>query len=217
MGLNIVLRFLSGLVFFLVAGSGYCAPVDIPESTTEMELARLLSFPQGEIVVNGKSYLVENGTIYRLIQGRRYRPRCRDQEMEQIFPRIVVAELFHKDAVEVGKEALPFLDRLGHALRWGALKDSNLNIAVHGATSTFTGKAAVLSQSRAEWVSNYIVKRWGIARWRITASSGQKQAESSSNHELNQNEKPENLIEIVAVSTGGQGFLDVCKEGETGL
>lgn len=182
-----------------------------------MELARLLSFPQGEIVVNGKSYWVEDGTIYRLIQGRKYRPRCRDQEMEKIFPRFVVAELFHKDAVEVGKENLPFLDRLGHALRWGALKDSNLNIAVHGATSTFTGKAAVLSQSRAEWVSNYIVKRWGIPRWRITASAGQEQAESSSNHELNQNEKPDNLMEIVAVSTGGVGFLDVCKEGETGL
>jgi hypothetical protein len=53
------LRLLSGLVFFLVTGSGYCAPADIPESATEMELARLLSFPQGEIVVNGKSYLVE--------------------------------------------------------------------------------------------------------------------------------------------------------------
>lgn len=64
MGLNIVLRFLSGLVFFLVTGSGYCDPADIPESATEMELARLLSFPQGEIVVNGKSYLVEDGATF---------------------------------------------------------------------------------------------------------------------------------------------------------
>jgi hypothetical protein len=217
MGLNIVLRFLSGLVFFLVTGSGYCAPVDIPESATEMELARLLSFPQGEIVVNGKSYLVEDGTIYRLIQGRRYRPRCRDQEMEQIFPRIVFAELFRKGSVEVAKENLPILDRFGHALRWGSLKDHDLNIAVHDNTPAFAHTTASLSQSRAEWARNYIIRRWGIAHSRITASARLEQAVSGPGQILNQNEKPENLMEIVAVGTRGQGFMEACREGEIGF
>jgi hypothetical protein len=54
--------------------------------------------------------------------------------MEQIFPRIVFAELFRKGYVEAAKENLPILDRFGHALRWGSLKDHDLNIAVHHAS-----------------------------------------------------------------------------------
>jgi len=217
MGLNIVLRLLSGIVFFLVTGSGYCASADLPKSATEMELTRLLSFPQGEIVVNGKSYWVEDGTIYRLIQGRRYRPRCRDQEMEQIFPRIVFADLFRKVSVKVVKENLPILDRLGHALRWGSLKDHDLNIAVYGNTPTISRANASLSRLRAEWVRDYIIRRWGIAHSRITASAGREPEVSGSEQELNPNEKPENLMEIVAVGTRGQGFMEACREGETGF
>jgi len=212
MRLNIVLRILSGLLFLVVTGSGYCFPVDLSKSVSEMELVRFLSFPQGEIVVNGKSYLVEDGTIYRLIQDRRYRPRCMDQEMEQIFPRVVFAVLFQKESVEINTEQLPILDRLGHALRWGGLKDYNLHVALHANTPFFSRTNVLLSQLRSEWVRDYLIRRWGIANRRISASAGREQSCEILEQTLNKIDNQTSYMEIVAIGTKEQKFLQACDD-----
>lgn len=208
-----------GLVFFAAAGPGCCSVLELPHSATEMELARSLSFSEGEIVMNGKSYLVEDGTIYRMIQGKRFRPRCRDPEMERILPRIALRELFRKGSVKAVKESLPILDRLGHALRWGELRDHSLHLAVHGdiLASNRAKANASLSKLRAEWVREYLMRRWGIAHWRITAAAGLQQAGDNAEHDLNKDENGESCLEILAVGTKGQGVLQACGEGENGL
>lgn len=164
------------IALITLPAEGTCSPSYLPDSVDEIELERALTLPEGEITVDGKSYFLGNGTICRLIHGRRYRPRCRDAEMERILPRTMLAGLFVPGTSEVQREKSVVLDRLGHSLKWGKLKHYDLRITVHNREypRTIKREGISLSHLRPEWIKDYLVRRWGIKASRIIVARQEK-------------------------------------------
>ena len=200
------------LVLFMTGAWGCCFAMDLPRLATEKELTRSLKFPEGEIVMKGKSYWVENGTIFRLIQGIRFRPRCRDPEMEQILPRIVLCGLFSKNSTRVNERMLPVLARLGHALKWGALQDYEIHISAPSNETVLKDVDISFMHLRTEWIRDYLVQKWDIASWRISVAGELEQEESELLDGPNKKVDNEGCVLIVAVGTKGQSFLQACEQ-----
>jgi hypothetical protein len=215
---NFLLKHLVLGVAFLTLGEwSQCSAVELSPTALETELANSLILQEGVIDSNGRLYVVEDGVIYRFIQGKRYRPRCRDQEMERLIPRIFLTGAFEPGSNEVKKTYRAALDRLGHALRWGVLKNYHISIMAYAETNNDSDKDCPPSRLRTAWVRDYLAKRWGIPKGRLFAVTeglvrryASKELQEAPAHA--EYAKP-NALEVVSLGMMGQELNKPCQDG----
>lgn len=206
-------------LLFLVMGSASCFAVELPPTTSEQELVRSLSLHEDKIIVNGNTYVIEDGVIYRLIQGKRFRPRCRDREMEQLLPRVTLTQVFDKDSVEVGRKYRSLLDRLGHAVKWGVLSKHSFSIVAYADQSAPKRNDPPLMQQRAGWIKDYLERRWGVPSWRLSISESCTAglSEAPRTPKAPGPNSDEGVLEIISIGTSGSGLFEACEDWENGV
>ena len=147
----------------------FAGMVELTPASTEAEIVKALTLTDGEMTSNGTAYLVENGVVYKLIRGKRFRPRCIVKEMEEILPGVRIPGLFASNSAQPTHEYLPLLDRLGHALSHGALAHSIIRVVAYTDGTGSEPYNRRLSERRALRIKQHLATRAGVAPARLLA------------------------------------------------
>jgi hypothetical protein len=192
--------------------SAYSHGLELQPSVNEMKLVQLLRLSNGEFTANDKIYSIQDGVVYQVIQGKRYRPRCRDVEIEQFLPHFILPDLFEANSDQPKKAYLPLLDRLGHALRWGALKHTNLAIMLPANSGMTDHKSLSIAEQRGFSIKEYLVKRWGIVGSRLSFVRLER-SNSRGLEEINEKSvsKQDGGIGIMLVGSSNNNLLEACR------
>jgi hypothetical protein len=142
---------------------------ELSRSSTEAEIVEALNLPEGPVTRSAGTYLIQDGVIYKLIRGKRFRPRCMVKEMEEVLPRVGVPALFDVGSINPKHVYLPLLHRLGNGLMARSLVNYRIRIVGHTDGTGSEGYNLGLSRKRALWVKQYLEKQCGVAPERLTA------------------------------------------------
>jgi outer membrane protein OmpA-like peptidoglycan-associated protein len=153
-------------LFILIAGFVSAEELTFPK--TEQEIVEALSIKDGRTVFEGVEYILENGKIYKIIAGKRYRLRgLRIIIDSDIVPKAGALINFDFDSAQIQTESYPLLDEFGKALKSG-LADGSFIIAGHTDSVGTTEYNNELSMRRVNAVTDYLVVHHGIDPSRLT-------------------------------------------------
>ena len=135
---------------------------------TEQEIVEALSIKDGRTVYEGVEYISEEGKVYKLIAGKRYRLRgLRIIGDSDIVPKAGALINFDFDSAQIQAESYPLLDEFGKALKSG-LANGSFIIAGHTDSVGTTEYNNELSVRRAHAVTDYLMVHHGINPTRLT-------------------------------------------------
>ena len=188
-----------------------CDAEELRYDASDHLIVRALSFPEDGLAErDGRIYRIENGIIYKMIGGKRFKARCRDQAMEAIIPRAVVPGMFNIGSFEVKSNFTPFMKRLGYALSQGELSNAIIKIVGYS-DSTGSGTYNLwLSQQRAISIATFLVKNCGISRERIHTDGRGEEQPIDSNKTIKGRSR-NRRIEIHLTGLDGRLFPIVCQ------
>lgn len=136
---------------------------ELPFPQTEREIVEALSIKDGRTVYEGAEYLSENGKVYKIIAGRRYRMRgLRVISDADIVPRAGALINFDFDSASIRPESHALLDEFGKALK-GGLLDVTFMIVGHTDSKGSDVYNQSLSEARAQSVADYLNTRHGVS------------------------------------------------------
>jgi outer membrane protein OmpA-like peptidoglycan-associated protein len=157
----------SFLVGALLTFAGYCQAQELTFPKTEREIVDALSLKDGQIEHNGQTYVSENGKVYRMIRGRRFRMRGLEEIVDSaLTPRAGAIIEFSYGKAAIDPKYYPLLNEFGKALT-RELSGANLIVAGHTCdlgTDEFNMR---LSEKRAQAVKEYLEKHHGVAARRL--------------------------------------------------
>lgn len=155
------------LGLLLVFWVGGALATDLLFPKTEEEIVRGLSLRDGRTVYNGIEYVAEQGKVYKIIKGRRFRVRGLSViARSELAPRIGAIIHFDFNKATIKPETYPLLNEFGGALGRGL---SNAVVQIEGHTD-LVGSHKVndrLSLERTETVKDYLVTFYGIEPYRL--------------------------------------------------
>ncbi len=135
---------------------------------TEREIVEALSIKDGRTVFENVEYLSENGKVYRIIAGKRYRMRgLKIIADSDIVPKAGALINFDVNSAQILPESYPLLDEFGKALKSG-LSGRSFIVAGHTDSAGNAPYNQDLSIRRANAVADYLVAGHGIGLSRLT-------------------------------------------------
>lgn len=153
-------------LFLLIAGFLNAEELTFPK--TEQEIIEALSIKDGRTVYEGVEYISEEGKVYKIIAGKRYRLRgLRIIGDSDIVPKAGALINFEFDSAKIQTVSYPLLDEFGKALKSG-LSDGSFIIAGHTDSVGTTEYNNELSVRRANAVTDYLMVHHGINPTRLT-------------------------------------------------
>ncbi len=129
---------------------------------TEEEIVEALSLKDANTVYEGVEYQSENGRVYKVINGKRYRMRGLGGIVDSdMVPRAAAIIQFDLDSSRIQPESYPILNEFGKAMQGGL---SGVEIMIVGHTdSTGTDEYNQrLSEDRASSVARYLSDNFQI-------------------------------------------------------
>ena len=159
-------------IFFsmlLALSSGFAVAADLTFPETEQDIIKALSLKDGRTVFEGVDYISENGRIYKIIGGKRYRLRgLYGLEDSDIVPKAGALINFDLDSAEIRPESYSLLNEFGRALKSG-LSKGTFYVAGHTDSTGTTEYNQDLSVRRANAVVDYLKAHHGITSRRLIA------------------------------------------------
>jgi len=156
--------FLSALLV-LWAGNTIAADLSFPQ--TEEEIIQGLSIKDGSTVYKGIEYVAEQGKVYKVIKGKRYRVRGLAGIAEAgITPRVGALIRFDFNKATIKPDAHRILDEFGKALSRGLL-DAVIQIEGHTDLVGSSQANQQLSLKRAKAIKDYLITRHGVDPGRL--------------------------------------------------
>jgi len=166
----------TAIIFLFCTGIAFAENLSFPK--TELEIIKVLSQQDTKAITasNGTKYLAENGKIYKMIGGKRFRLRgVQVVDAIAVLPKAGALINFGFDSEEISKESLPLLDEFGKALK-GGLQDSVIMVAGHTDSKGSEVYNQNLSEKRAQSVADYLRAFHGISPDRLLIKGfGEKQ------------------------------------------
>ncbi len=164
--MKLSLPFILSILLLLIATVICAGELAFPK--TERDIIEALSIEDGHTVFEGVSYISENGKVYKIIAGKRYRLRGLKIIAESdIVPKAGALINFDLNSAQIQPESYPLLDEFGKALKSG-LAGQRFIVAGH---TDSVGKADYnqeLSDRRAQAVADYLLARHGIESDRLS-------------------------------------------------
>ena len=154
------------ILFMLVSEVISAEELTFPK--TEREIVETLSIRDGRTVFEDVEYIAENGKVYKIIAGKRYRLRgLKIIADSDIVPKAGALINFDFDSAQIQPDSYPLLDEFGKALQSG-LSDGSFIIAGHTDGVGTTEYNDELSMRRANAVTEYLIAYHGIEPNRLT-------------------------------------------------
>ena len=153
--------------------------LDFPQ--TEQQIVDALSFKDGEVVVEGNTYVSKDGRVYKVIDGKRYRMRgLQVIKADALLPKAGALVQFDFDSAQIRPESHQLLDQFGKALS-GGLADADIFVMGHTDSVGETDYNQRLSEKRAQAVAAYLIDRHNISPTRISATGAGEETPIASN------------------------------------
>lgn len=154
------------ILFMLVAAVISAEELTFPK--TEREIVEALSIKDGRTVFENVEYLSENGKVYRIIAGKRYRLRgLKIIADSDIVPKVGALINFDLNSAQILPASYPLLDEFGKALKSG-LAGRSFIVAGHTDSAGTAPYNQDLSVRRANSVADYLMAGHGIELSRLT-------------------------------------------------
>ena len=135
---------------------------------TEREIVEALSIKDGRTVFENVEYLSENGKVYKIIAGKRYRLRgLKIIADSDIVPKVGALINFDLNSAQILPASYPLLDEFGKALKSG-LAGRSFIVAGHTDSAGTAPYNQDLSVRRANSVADYLMAGHGIELSRLT-------------------------------------------------
>ena len=135
--------------------------------TTEKEIVEALSLKNGKTVFEGVEYQSQNGRVYKVIGGKRYRIRGLGGIVESgLVPRVGALVYFDVNASNIKQESYSLLDEFGKAMQ-GGLSGATIIIAGHTDSIGTRKYNQKLSEDRAVAVAKYLIGHYEITSERL--------------------------------------------------
>ena len=151
----------------LAFSQGFVNAAELAFPKTEQDIVRALSLKDGRTVFEGVDYISENGRIYKIIGGKRYRLRGLYGIVDSdIVPKAGALINFDLNSAEIRDESYPLLDEFGRALKNG-LANGTFYITGHTDSSGTQAYNQNLSVRRANSVADYLMTHHRIAPARL--------------------------------------------------
>jgi len=166
----------TAILFLFCTGTVFADNLFFPK--TELEIIKALSKQDAKTITasDGTKYLAENGKVYKMIGGRRFRLRgVQIVDAIAVLPKAGALINFGFDSEIISKESFPLLDEFGKALK-GGLSDSVIMVAGHTDSDGSEVYNQKLSEKRAKSVAAYLRDAHGISSDRLLIKGfGEKQ------------------------------------------
>ena len=154
------------ILFMLVSAVISAEELTFPR--TEREIIEALSIKDGRTVFEDEEYLSENGKVYKIIAGKRYRLRGLKLIADSdIVPRAGALINFDVNSSQILPGSYPLLDEFGKALKSG-LAGRSFIVAGHTDSAGAVPYNQDLSVRRANAVADYLMTGHGIGLSRLT-------------------------------------------------
>lgn len=154
------------ILFMLVAAVISAEELTFPK--TEREIVEALSIKDGRTVFENVEYLSENGKVYKIIAGKRYRLRgLKIIADSDIVPKVGALINFDLNSAQILPASYPLLDEFGKALKSG-LAGRSFIVAGHTDSAGTAPYNQDLSVRRANSVADYLMAGHGIELSRLT-------------------------------------------------
>ena len=151
---------------FILFG-GHVGAEELPFPQTEQEIVAALSIRDGRTVYEGVEYISENGKVYKIIAGKRYRMRgLKIISDSDIVPKAGALINFDFDSSSIRPESHALLDEFGKALK-GGLPDVTVMIVGYTDSQGSESYNQKLSEARAQAVADYLNTRHGVSKSRL--------------------------------------------------
>ena len=163
--LLIVAVILTFLARFVMAG-------DLTYPETEKDIVNALTLKDGKVEAGGVEYLSQNGKVYRIIGGKRFRIRgFKDIVDADLAPKAGALIHFDFNSAAIRSESFGLLNEYASALK-GGLADAKLKVGGHTDSIGTPEVNMKLSLDRADSVRQHLINH-GVAPDRlITAPFG---------------------------------------------
>ena len=154
------------ILFMLVAPVISAEELTFPK--TEREIIEALSIRDGRTVFENVEYISENGKVYKIIAGKRYRLRgLKIIADSDIVPKVGALINFDVNSARILPGSYPLLDEFGKALKSG-LAGQSFMVAGHTDSAGTAPYNQDLSVRRANSVADYLMAHHGIELSRLT-------------------------------------------------
>jgi outer membrane protein OmpA-like peptidoglycan-associated protein len=164
--MKVPVAIISSILVMLVAAVISAEELTFPK--TEREIVEALSIKDGRTVFEGVEYLSENGKVYKIIAGKRYRLRgLKIIADSDIVPKAGALINFDLNSAQIQPASYSLLNEFGKALKSGL---AGRSFIVAGYTDS-AGTAPYnqdLSVRRANSVADYLIVHHGIELSRLT-------------------------------------------------
>jgi outer membrane protein OmpA-like peptidoglycan-associated protein len=156
------------LSILLILVAAVISAEELTFPNTEHEIVEALSIRDGRTVFENVEYLSENGKVYKIIAGKRYRMRgLKVIADSDIVPRAGALINFDVNSAQILPASYPLLDEFGKALNSG-LAGRSFIVAGHTDDSGAASYNQALSARRAKAVADFLVAGHGIDVSRLT-------------------------------------------------
>jgi len=156
------------LAILLMLVSAVVSAEELAFPKTEREIVDALSIKDGRTVFEDVEYLSENGKVYRIIAGKRYRLRgLKVIADSDLVPRAGALINFDLNSAQILSASYPLLDEFGKALKSG-LAGRSFIVAGHTDSVGTAPYNQDLSVRRAKAVADYLLAGHGIESSRLT-------------------------------------------------
>ena len=160
---------------------GLVSAEELPFPQTEQDIVEALSIRDGRTVYQGVEYISENGKVYKIIAGKRYRMRgLKIISDADIVPKAGALINFDFDAASIRPASHALLDEFGKALKSG-LPDVTVMIVGHTDSQGSEAYNQKLSEARAQAVADYLNTRHGVSKSRLLVKGAGESSPIASN------------------------------------
>lgn len=140
---------------------------DLTYPTTVPDIVAALTQKDGKASLNGVDYVSEQGKVYQIIGGKRWRIRDLGGIVDtDLAPKAGALIQFDFNSAAIRAESFGLLENYVRALTGDTLADAVLQIGGHADIVGTPERNLELSRQRAEAVQQYLTQR-GIARERL--------------------------------------------------
>jgi len=155
---------LSAVILILFFGNSSTAnDLVFPKTQAEIINALSQSNVKNRITIDGTDFLSEQGKVYKIINGKRFRLRgIQVIEAKDILPKAGALISFDFDSSEINQDSYHLLDEFGNALKIG-LPNSVILITGHTDEKGPDDYNQTLSEKRAQSVAAYLLIYHGIS------------------------------------------------------
>jgi outer membrane protein OmpA-like peptidoglycan-associated protein len=173
-----VIIVLSGIV---MAWAGLSVAGDLAFPKTEAEIVKALKLKDGKTNFNGTEYVSEAGSVYKIINNKRYQMRGLESIVDSdITPKAGALIHFDFDSANIKPDSYPLLDEFGKALK-GGLSDAVVAVAGHTDGKGTDEYNMSLSEQRAKAIKEYLVTKYSLAPDRVVVKAYGKSKPVASN------------------------------------